>query len=113
MPGILHIRNDIDFRVKGFRDSRAAAGVYLNAATTATWEINPAKKSTSPTATASGTLTYVTGSNGEYVGGADDSVALIEGTEYWVNIVLVEGGVRLDIEEPLTAGRRLGRTPTG
>lgn len=109
----LFIRNDNDFRVKGFRDSRAASGVYLNAASTATWELNPAKKATSPVAISSGTLTYVTGSNGEYVGGIDDAVVLVEGTEYWLNIVLVEGGVRLDIEEPFTAVRRTGKSPGG
>lgn len=111
MSGILLIRNDNDFRIRGFRDSRAASGVYLNAATTATWELNPAKKATAPVAVASGTMTYVTGSNGEYVGGIDDSVVLVEGTEYWLNVVLAEGGVRLDCEEPLTAQRRTGRSP--
>lgn len=96
----------MDFRVKGFRDSRAARGTYLNAATTATWELNPAKKSTSPVATASGTMTYVTGSKGEYVGGLDDATVLVEGTQYWLNVVLVEGGVRFDKEQPYTAARR-------
>lgn len=111
MSGKLLIRNDCDFQVKGFRDSRAAAGTYLNAATTATWELNPAKKATAPIATSSGTLTYVASSNGDYVGGIDDAVVLVEGTEYWLNVVLVQGGVRLDIEEAFTAARRTGRTP--
>lgn len=107
----IFIRNDNDFRVKGFRDTRT--GDYLNAATTATWELNPAKKATSPTAVSSGSMTYVAGSNGEYVGGIDDAVVLTEGTTYWLNVVLVQDGIRLDIEIPVVAQLRSGSTPRG
>lgn len=106
----LFIRNDCDFRVRGFRDSRAARGTYLNAATTATWEVRTAA-SPGGSQVSSGTLTYVTASNGEYVGGMDDSVSLTAGTEYWVHIILVEGGVRFDYEDSFVAVGRKGKTP--
>ena len=109
----LPIRNDIDFHIYGFRDSRAASGSYLNAATTKTWEIRSNTVANSGAIVTSGTLEYVTGSNGEYVGGPDDAAALVEGTTYWGHIVLDQGGVHLDIEWPIPGARRLGTSPNG
>lgn len=110
MADTILIRNDHDFRIKGFRDTRAAAGTYLNAATTATWAITTAKNG-GGTAVSNGTMEYVTDSNGEYVGGVDDAVSLTEGTEYWLQIILIQGGVRGDWNIPFTAVRRTGKTP--
>lgn len=114
MSGQILIRNDNDFRVRGFRDTRITplTDSYLNAATTATWELRTAK-SPGGSQVSSGTLSYVTGSNGEYVGGIDDAVSLTEGTEYWLHIVLAQGGVQGDWEVPLTAARRIGNSPAG
>jgi hypothetical protein len=102
--------NPNDFRVKGFRDSRAAKGVYLNAATTATWDIRTLAGIAGGTSITSGTLTYVTSSNGEYVGGPSDTdiSTLVEGTTYWVNILLVQGLVRVYANFSVVAVRRLG-----
>ena len=105
MSGTIYIRNDTDIRIQGFRDSRAAAGVYLNAADIHTWELR-----TSPdgggSLVSSGNMAYVTGSNGEYVGGLDDSIVLTVGTTYWVHVILVELGVRGDWEDSFVARRR-------
>lgn len=107
------VGNDNDFRVRGFRDSRVTPleDSYLNAATTYTWEIHTAVDQ-GGTLVSSGSMDYVTGSNGDYVGGADDAVTLTPGTEYWVTIILVQGGVKLKINDSFTAVRRTGRSPT-
>lgn len=106
----LLIRNDNDFRIVGFRDTRNPdKTVFLNAATTATWELRTLR-SPGGTQVATGTMEYVTGSNGEYVGGLASSVELEENDEYWLHIVLVEGDVNLDIEDSFTAQRRIGRS---
>lgn len=105
----IQVRNDTDVVLRGFRDRRAASGVYLNAAT-GTWEIRTAK-SPGGTQVATGDLEYVTGSNGEYVGGIDDAVSLTEGITYWLHVVIAEGGVQADVERPFTATRRLGTSP--
>ena len=114
MAGQIFIRNDNDFRIRGFRDSRTTplSSSYLNAATTATWELRTAK-SPGGSQVSSGTMVYVTASNGEYVGGIDDAISLTEGTEYWLHIILVQGGVKGDWEVPLTACRRTGNNPGG
>ncbi len=106
----LLMNNPNDFRIKGFRDSRAARGTYLNAATTATWDIRTLAGIAGGTSLASGTLTYVTSSNGEYVGGPShtDISSAVEGTTYYLNILLVEGNVRLYLNPQIVAVRRLG-----
>lgn len=112
MSGQLFVNSDNDFRIKGFRDSRAAAGIYLNAATTKTWEVRTAADG-GGTEVSSGSMEYVDSSNGEYVGGMDDSIELTVDTTYWLTVVLVEGGVRGQWDVPLVATRRTGRNPRG
>lgn len=111
--GQLLINNDNDFRVRGFRDTRTTpiSSSYLNAATTATWELRTAADG-GGTQTSSGTMTYVTGSNGEYIGGIDDAVSLVAGTTYWLTVILVQGGVKFYINEDFVGARRTGKTPT-
>lgn len=104
----IYIRNDNDIYLKGLKDSRPGGG-YLNAATVA-YDLRTAKYPSGSSA-ATGTLTYVAGSNGCYVGGIDKSISLTEGTEYWLRITSDEGGVEGDWEEPVTAIRRIGRLP--
>lgn len=101
----------MDFRIRGFK---AADGTYLNAATTRTWQVRT-ERTPGGTVIANGDLTYITGSNGEYVATATPAEMedLEEGTEYWLHVVLAEGGVQGDWEVPVTAQRRLGTRPTG
>lgn len=112
--GVLLLRNSNRVKIKGFRDPDADEGEYLNAATTRTWEVRTAK-SPGGSAVASGNLTYVTGSNGVYSAVITPAAiaALVEGTDYWLHLVLEEGGVQGDWEIPVTAQRRLGTRPTG
>lgn len=107
------VGNDYDWRIKGYRDSRITPieDSYLNAATTATWELRTAADG-GGSQVSNGSMTYVTGSNGEYVGGIDDAVVLTPGTTYWLTIILVQGGVKLYINRPIEAVRRTGNTPT-
>ena len=87
----LYIGNDNDIWLKAFRDSRAAEGVYLNAATVS-FQIKTANgsvfKSTEP-------MGYVVDSDGIYVGSLEstDSANLIEGGIYYVEITAQEGDV--------------------
>lgn len=107
------MNNPNDFRVSGFRDSRAARGTYLNAATTKTWDIRTAVGVAGGTSIASGTLSYVTASQGEYVGGptAADLEDLVEDTTYYLYLRLVEGDVEYVVNPPIVAVRRLGTNP--
>lgn len=107
------VGNGFDFRVRGFRDSRVnpLGGTYLNAATTHTWELRTAADG-GGTQVATGSLTYVAGSNGEYVGGpdgtTDGSQTMVVGTVYWVTIVLVQGSVPFSANFAVEAVRRTG-----
>lgn len=101
MSGQLFVRNDTDIVIAGFQDRRASPTTYLNAAT-GTWEIRTAKFPNG-SQVATGSMEYVTGSNGEYVGGIDDAVSLTEGTTYWIHVTLDEGGVHGDWEDSFEA----------
>lgn len=109
--------NPFDFRVKGFRDNRIKplGASYLNAATTSTWEIRTAE-GTGGTQIASGSLDYVAGTNGEYVGGPngtdDGSEDMVVGTSYWVTLILIQGAVKFHVNLPFETVRRTGSSPT-
>ena len=113
MSGELKVGQPNDFHVYGFHDIRRTdRTTFLNAATTATWAIHTAADQ-GGSSVASGSMTYVASSNGEYVGGPDASVSLTAGTEYWITIVLIEGSVKWSVNAPYTAVRRTGKTPGG
>jgi hypothetical protein len=109
MSGQIQIRNDADFRIRGFKDKRT--GSYLNAAT-GTWELRTAKYN-GGSQVSTGSMAYVSSSNGEYVGGIDNAISLTEGTTYWLHVTLAEGGVVGDWEIPVVAARRTGLNPIG
>ncbi len=113
MPYKFLIGNDNDFIIRGFRNSRVKPieSSYLNAATTNTWAIHTAADQ-GGSLVGSGDMEYIAASNGDYVGGANDDLVLIHGTEYWVTVILVQDGIKLKINERFTAYRRTGLSPT-
>ena len=105
----LFVRNDHSILLRGAKNEDT--GAYFTAAAVGTWEVRSAA-SPSGSQLATGSMTYLTGSNGEFRGsGPDDSVALVADTRYWVHVVLTEGGVRGDWEESFVAQVRTGRMP--
>lgn len=111
--GQILVGNDFDFIIRGFRDTRITPieDSFLNAATTATWELRTAADG-GGTQASSGSMTYVTGSNGDYIGGLDDAVSLTVGNVYWLTVILVQGGLKGYWNMSYVAARRTGKTPT-
>ena len=107
MSDELLVGNDNSIRVRGLKNTDT--GSYMNACTTATWELRTAADG-GGTQVSSGSMAYVAASNGEWLGGIDDAVSLTVGTEYWLTVVLVESGARYYVNRPFTAVRRRGKT---
>ncbi len=75
------------------RAKHASDGSYVNAGT-GSWDLRTADDPALGTSVASGTLTYVTASNGRWQGTMDKdapSPALVEGTTYYLFLTLNDG----------------------
>lgn len=108
MNAELLVGNDNSIRVRGVKNNDT--GSYMNACTTKTWALHTAADG-GGSLVSSGTFDYVASSNGEYLSGIDDAVAIVAGTTYYLSVTLVESGVKFYINIPVVAVRRTGRTP--
>lgn len=88
MSRVRYIYLGCDFDV--FTEETRTASAYLDAATV-TWTLYQSDKTTS---VSSGSLTYTTDSNGDYLGVIPATVTgtLTVGSTYYVKIVVAEGG---------------------
>lgn len=100
--GTLYLYNDNVIEVTGLRDSNAATGVYLNAATvTATIKTRSGTAVTGVTFPV--TLDYVTDSNGDYRGTVDAALVLVEGGVYWVEVTIVSSTLNGHLRKQVVA----------
>ena len=85
----LYKGNTNQFIVRGFRDPLVTprSSSYLNAASVATWDLRDAADG-GGNSVDSGTLTYLTGSNGDYYLQIPYTVALTVGTLYYLSVIL-------------------------
>lgn len=90
MSDVLIIGADNDVVCRGLRNRRT--GAYLNAATV-TWKLT---SSIGGSAIASGVCSYAASSNGNYDGVIDaaDTAGLTNNSTYYVEITIIEGGVK-------------------
>lgn len=107
MSGTILVGNDFDWWIKGFFNNRTKQ--FMNTAT-GTWTLRTAPDG-GGTLVSNGSMDYVAGSNGDYVGGIDDAIALTVGTTYYLTIILAQDGVKGDWRESFVAQRRTGKTP--
>lgn len=112
----LYIGNTNQFLVRGFRDPLVTpkSSSYLNAASTATWDLRTAANG-GGTSVASGSLTYLTDSQGTYYFRIPAGTALTLNTLYYVSVILAQTSlgdtVQFSAEQELTALLRRGHTP--
>lgn len=103
MARVAFISNDNLVTITGLR--RADAGAYLNDATVTFTVTDTEDAAVSGVATI--TMSYVSGSNGNYRGTLPDEASLVEGTNYIIKIT-TDGGAGLKgyWEQVFTAQRR-------
>lgn len=97
--GNVYIDEDNAIWLRGLYDQLAdsGAGGYVNDATV-TWVFRAASADGSYNAAgalvsnAGGTMTYKTGSNGEYYGTIEDNAAFTAGTAYWCVVTITASG---------------------
>lgn len=83
----LYIDSDNLVEVTGLKD--ASSGDYINTADVA-WSL---KRHPSGTEVASGSMDYVTGTDGNYRGTIENTATLMEGQRYWLDVTVSGSGV--------------------
>lgn len=78
-----------DTLIEWDKAAKASDGTYLNAATVSYQLTDLAGNNISG---ASGSMSYVTASDGRYQGVLDSTVSLTDGQEYWILITLTSAG---------------------
>lgn len=113
----LYPANTNTFMVRGFRDPLATprSSSWLNAAITHTWDLRTVENG-GGTSVASGSLTYYTGSNGDYWLAIPHTTSLTLNNTYYLSTILQQLGfdgrtVQLKLEQPLVVVLRRGQTP--
>lgn len=114
---ILYVGCTNGFTVRGFRDKQITpkADSYLNAASVATWSLSTAIAG-GGSVVDSGTLTYITASNGTYHFDIPSTVSIVAGTVYYLTVTLTQTSngspVTLAFKDvAVTAQNRTGLTP--
>lgn len=117
----LYLNNTNQWMVRGFSDPLVpmftpGASPYLNAASTATWALRTAANG-GGVLTASGTLTYITASNGDYYLRIPSDTVLVLDQLYYLSVLLIQSSLGVDVqlyrEQRLVAEICPGKTPTG
>ena len=105
MLTVIYVGNDTLLELDKLR--RASTGAFINDATV-TYAIK-SDSSGAPGSTLSGgtgSLSYVTGSNGKYQGTIESSVTTTAGSLYWIEVTFSSGSLNGVIQEQVEAQRR-------
>lgn len=112
----LYLGNTNQFMVRGYRDPLITpkSSSYLNSPSVATFDVRTLPNG-GGTSVASGSLIYVTGSNGDYVLTIPYTTSYTLGDTYYVSCILRQTSngtvVQFKAEQALVAMMRTGHTP--